>query len=215
MIANWHRIKCIDTEEGKKFEGELPVCDDKTGEAKVIVVCAVGHFKSDFTDEYLSEDEDEFIIESYEVYNDIYRAAHGDTPAHFVKHLSDFIVAWDYAPDFMAESSQTEKENPCNECLCNVDEYCRCEKLSLYESYQQGRADEQLRSIESAKEQAKEYRVALEKGKADEAREFAEWLQYGQHDFCVVDYDNRLETVPFEIILAEWQKGLENESIDT
>lgn len=34
------------------------------------------------------------------------------------------------------------KNNPCENCICNVDEYCRCEKLSLYESYQQGRADE-------------------------------------------------------------------------
>lgn len=100
MTANWHRIKCIDTDDGKKFEGELPICDDKTGEVKVIVVCPVGHFKSDFTDEYLSEEEDEFIVESYEVYDDIYRAAHGNTPAHFVKHLSNSVVAWDYVPDF-------------------------------------------------------------------------------------------------------------------
>lgn len=111
MTANWHRIKCIDTDDGKKFEGELPICDDKTGEVKVIVVCPVGHFKSDFTDEYLSEEEDEFIVESYEVYDDIYRAAHGNTPAHFVKHLSDSVVAWDYVPDFTTESSQTKKEN--------------------------------------------------------------------------------------------------------
>lgn len=120
MTANWHRIKCIDTDDGKKFEGELPICDDKTGKVKVIVVCPVGHFKSDFTDEYLSEEEDEFIVESYEVYDDIYRAAHGNTPAHFVKHLSNSVVAWDYVPDFTAESSQTKKEDPCKECFSRV-----------------------------------------------------------------------------------------------
>lgn len=37
-------------------------------------------------------------------------------------------------------------DNPCKNCIYNIDEYCRCEKLTLYETYYQG------------------------------AREFAEWL---------------------------------------
>lgn len=61
-------------------------------------------------------------------------------------------------------------------------------KIAYNKGYEHGRADEQLRSIESAKEQAKEYRVALEEAKADGAREFAEWLK-DRHvmNFCNIE----------------------------
>lgn len=38
--------------------------------------------------------------------------------------------------------------NPCEKCICNVDEYCRCDKLTLYETYQQARLDERRRFAE-------------------------------------------------------------------
>lgn len=106
-------------------------------------------------------------------------------------------------------------------------------------AYQQGRADEQLQSIEDAKEQAKEYRVALEEAKADGfqealtsnginiyvdkiesdgARKFAKWL-CAKSDFETIDFKGmwNIEESGNQIfysideVLAEWQEGITNE----
>lgn len=76
-------------------------------------------------------------------------------------------------------------------------------------AYQQGKADEQLRSIESAKEQAKEYRVALEKAKADGAREFLAWYSGGE----TMPSFGRYANYKIDDVIAEWQKGAENGKI--
>ena len=82
--------------------------------------------------------------------------------------------------------------------------------------YEQGRADEQLQSIEDAKMQATEYLDALNKAKEEAyqqgAREFAEWLP--QHfdlrfsnnpDVWIDEFFNHTR----DEVLAEWQKGTE------
>ena len=69
-------------------------------------------------------------------------------------------------------------------------------------AYQQGRADEQLQSIEDAKEQAKEYRVALEKAKADGAREFLSWYSGGE----TMPSFGRYANYKIDDVIAEWQK---------
>lgn len=71
--------------------------------------------------------------------------------------------------------------------------------------YNKGRADEQLRSIESAKEQAKEYHVALEKAKADGAREFLAWYSGGE----TMPSFGRYANYKIDDVIAEWQKGKE------
>lgn len=80
------------------------------------------------------------------------------------------------------------------------------------EAYKQGRADEQLQSIEDAKEQAKEYRVALEKAKEEVykqgAKEFAEWLYRRKCFDGWYKFDGNEEVkLTTDEILAEWQKG--------
>lgn len=78
-------------------------------------------------------------------------------------------------------------------------------KIAYNKGYEHGRADEQLRSIESAKEQAKEYRVALEKAKADGAREFLAWYSGGE----TMPSFGRYARCNIDDVIAEWQKGEE------
>ena len=92
--------------------------------------------------------------------------------------------------------------NKCSEC----NEFYSCYMCDFIEErYQQGRADEQLRSIESAKEQAKEYRVALEKAKADGVREFLAWYSGGE----TMPSFGRYANYKIDDVIAEWQKGEE------
>lgn len=84
--------------------------------------------------------------------------------------------------------------------------------------YQQGKADEQLQSIEDAKMQATEYFNTLDKAKEEAyqkgAREFAEWLcrksRFEEIDWSGIwdrDEDNKQEFFSIDEVLAEWQKG--------
>lgn len=84
-------------------------------------------------------------------------------------------------------------DNPCKNCICNIDEYCRCEKLTVYETYQKG------------------------------AREFAEWLCKGviPQDNPHVTYsvremlnDGSSYEVEADVLITEWQKGAEGGRIN-
>lgn len=85
------------------------------------------------------------------------------------------------------------------------DEY-DARQAEIEEAYNQGRADEQLQSIEDAKMQATEYLDALDKAKKEAyqqgAKSFAEWLvrKNGYLDLFGNDTNK---------LLAEWQKGEE------
>lgn len=85
--------------------------------------------------------------------------------------------------------------------------------------YQQGRADEQLQSIEDAKMQATEYLNALDKAKKEAyqqgAREFAEKIKSEIEEcwyWSELDVGSESVNSLIDSVLAEWQKkGTENE----
>lgn len=112
----------------------------------------------------------------------------------------------------------SDDKHMCN-TECPLRDTNRCENVFFY---QQGRADEQIQSIEDAKKQAAEYLDALDKAKKEAyqqgAREFAEWSIQNNIDFSHCedsDCDNCTRTICrnaqtyTDVVLAEWQKGEE------
>lgn len=94
--ANWHPIKY--NEETRQFEGELPEVDEY-GQKEVLITVIFGHYKSDYTDEYIPYGEDEYIVDGYVVAKSTYRTLK-DSPkqGYFTQYTSSSIVAWDYVP---------------------------------------------------------------------------------------------------------------------
>lgn len=87
--ANWHPVEY----DGEGcFTGELPETN-KNGESLVLITEEYGHFKSDYTDEYVPEDEDEFVVDGYRVETATFREG------YFVGATSSHVKAWDYSPE--------------------------------------------------------------------------------------------------------------------
>ena len=91
-------------------------------------------------------------------------------------------------------------------------EYMKGYNTGFSDGFKEGKADEQLQSIEDAKTQATEYLNALDKAKKEAyqqgAKEFAEWLYRRKCFDGWYKFDENGEVkLTTDEILAEWQEG--------
>lgn len=93
--ANWHPIKY--NEETRQFEGELPKVNEN-GQKEVLITVIDGHYISEYTDEYIPYEEDEYIVDDYIVVKSTYIILE-DKRGYFTQYTNSSIVAWDYVPE--------------------------------------------------------------------------------------------------------------------
>ena len=91
MNVNWHKI--IFNENINNFVGELPKCDEKTGEVDVLITYEDYHYKCRNTNK------EKLVIDGRKVCSTTFRKSFNDNPNHFLAPISrEMIVAWAYLP---------------------------------------------------------------------------------------------------------------------